>query len=89
MKVQIPHSYGFGRATPEHAGACPYRVECRITRALRSYMVACHGRDAHITILLAESSIQSASKECYVGPGTSHYDIRDREFENSARGREC
>ena len=22
----------FGRATPDHAGACPYRVECRVAR---------------------------------------------------------
>src|SRR5271165_4865409 len=47
----IPSQPGsFGRATPDHAGACPYRVECRITRWLRSCMVAYHGRDAHITI---------------------------------------
>ena len=25
-------SSGFGRATPDHAGACPYRVQCRIAR---------------------------------------------------------
>ena len=31
-RSSIALSHFFGRTTPDHAGACPYRVQCRIAR---------------------------------------------------------